>query len=618
MASPSARSQSFRLAVRVWLAVWVRPQAGSRSGPVLLPTGWFWPGLWVALLAGSGLFCGWALLWLTRIPPEPDCDRITPLHSSSNMLYCAQAQARTGEPNNLTQAVLLTVNWPDNNIHYDEAQDILKDASEQIMVLANHWVQAGRIEDAVDLAGAIPLNTPLRSSAQAVIFEWRQDWEQGQALEANLQTALADQDWEQAKGHLESFKALKNPFWNTTRLNYWHHQTQLEQQAWDQLLQARTQAASGIPADVQGAIARARAIDLRSQVWAIAETEVNQWSKQLLAAGLAEWNQGSMEAAIALATAVPPLADLDPAAADLLRLAQAQRLMAQTGADTPGTEPHYGHLFNLMEAIAATQQISPDSAFAAASQPNLATWQDHLMDVQRLKFSTMVAKLGRRLTYQWAETQAFQVETDRPRRIQGQTLISTWRANLERIEDRPILIQARAMAQPGTIPALRSAMDKASQVELGRPLRGEAQTLIAAWRGEIQVIEDRPLLDAAAALANQGKLKEAIQEAQKIAANRALYGRAQTLIQDWTTTLQIAEDQPILDRAQRLAYAGSLTAAINMASQIAPGRALYPNARRAIARWKADRAYIWSIWEAEGRNTPAQNNANSANNPESE
>lgn len=240
------------------------------------------------------------------------------------------------------------------------------------------------------------------------------------------------------------------------------------------------------------------------------------------------------------------------------------------------------------------------------------------MDVQRLKFSTMVAKLGRRLTYQWAETQAFQVETDRPRRIQGQTLISTWRANLERIEDRPILIQARAMAQPGTIPALRSAMDKASQVELGRPLRGEAQTLIAAWRGEIQVIEDRPLLDAAAALANQGKLKEAIQEAQKIAANRALYGRAQTLIQDWTTTLQIAEDQPILDRAQRLAYAGSLTAAINMASQIAPGRALYPNARRAIARWKADRAYIWSIWEAEGRNTPAQNNANSANNPESE
>jgi len=585
---------------------------------VLRPTGWFWPGLWVALLAGSGLFCGWALLWLTRIPPEPDCDRITPLHSSSDMLYCAQAQARTGEPNNLTQAVLLTVNWPANDIHYDEAQDILKDASEQIMVIANRWVQAGRIEDAVDLAEAIPLNTPLRSSAQAVIFEWRQDWEQGQALEANLQTALAAQDWEQAKGHLEAFKALKNPFWNTTRLNYWHRQTQLEQQAWDQLLQARAQAASGIPTDVQGAIALARAIDLRSQVWARAETEVNQWSKQLLAAGLAEWNQGNTEAAIALAKAVPPVADLDPAAADLLRLAQAQRLMAHTGADSPGTEPHYGHLFNLMEAIAATQQISPDSAFAAASQPNLATWQDHLTDVQRLKFSTMVAKLGRRLTYQWAETQAFQVETDRPRRIQGQTLISTWRANLERIEDRPILIQARAMAQPGTIPALRSAMDKASQVELGRPLRGEAQTLIAAWRGEIQVIEDRPLLDAAAALANQGKLKEAIQEAQKIAANRALYGRAQTLIQDWTTTLQIAEDQPILDRAQGLAYAGSLTAAINMASQIAPGRALYPDARRAIARWQAERAYIWSIWEAEGRNTPAQNNANSANSPESE
>ncbi|MEB3291274.1 MAG: hypothetical protein VKI82_15255 [Leptolyngbya sp.] len=581
------------------------------------PLGWFWPGLWIALLAGSGLFCGWALLWLTHIPPEPDCDRITPFNSASDMLYCAQAQARTGDPHSLTQAVLLTANWPTQNAHYDDAQEILTDASEQILVRANRWVQAGRLQDAVDLASSIPLNTPLRSSAQAVIFEWRQDWERGQALEAQIQAALADQDWDQAKGHLEAFKSLKSPFWNTTRLNHWHHQTQLEQQAWDQLLQARALAASGSPTDVQGAIALARAIDLRSQVWSTAETEVDQWGKQLLAAGLAEWNQGNPDAAIALAQAVPPMADLvDPAAADLLRLAQAQRLMAHTGSDNPGTAPHYGHLFNLMEAIAATQQISPDSAFAAPSQANLSLWQAQLEDVQRLKFSTMVAKLGRQLTYQWAEAQALQVAVDRPRRIQGQTLISTWRANLERIEDRPILIQARAMAQPGTIPALRSAMDKASQVELGRALRGEAQALIALWHDEIQVIEDRPLLEAAVGLANQGKLKEAIREAQKIGANRALYSRSQTLIQDWTTTLQIAEDRPILDRAQGLAYAGSLTAAINLANQVAPGRALYPEARRAIARWQTERAYIWSIWAAEGRNTPAEDNANRADSSE--
>jgi hypothetical protein len=556
------------------------------------------------------------LLWLTRIPPLPDCDNITPFHSSSDMLYCAKAQARTGEPNNLTQAVLLTVNWPTADANYEDAQSILKDASEQILVLSNRWAQAGRLEDAVKLAGTIPLNTPLRSSAQAVIFEWRQAWEQGQALEAKLEAALAAQDWEQAKGHLNAFKNLQGSYWNTTRHNHWHHQTQIEQQAWDQLLQARAKAASGTPADLQAAIALARKINLSSQVWVKAETDVDQWGQQLLAAGLKEWNNGNQDAALALASQVPPSPDLDPAAADLLRLAQAQRLVAHSGANAPGAEPHYGHLLNLMEAIAAVQQIPADSAFAANRQPNLDTWQAQLEDLQRLKFSTMVAKLGRKVTYQWAEAQALQVEVDRPRRIQGQTLISNWRANIQRIEDRPTLIQARALAQPGTIPALRLAMDQASQVELGRALRGEAQTLIAAWQGEIQVIEDRPMLDAAVALANQGKLKEAIQEARKIQTNRALHDRAQALIQDWTTEMQVAEDRPILDRAKNLAYAGSLTAAINLASQIAPGRALHPEARSAIARWQSERAYIWSIWEAEGRRTPAEANTDSSDDSE--
>lgn len=564
------------------------------------------------LLLGSGLFCGWALYWLTRIPPLPDCDQITPFHSASDMLYCAQTQARTGEANNLTQAVLLTVNWPTTDAKYEDAQKVLTDASEQILVLANRWVQAGRLEDGIELAGTIPLNTPLRSSAQAVIFEWRQEWEQGQTVEAALQTALATQNWAQAFAQMESLKAFKSPYWNTTRRNYWHHQTQVEQQAWNQLLQAQNLAAAGNPAGWQAAIALARSLDLRSQVWATAETEVNQWGEQLLAAGLAEWNQGNQDAALALVQDVPPSPDLDPAAANLLRLAQAQRLATHTGADAPGSEPHYGHLLNLMEAIAAVAQIPADSAFAAPSQPNLDPWQAQLEDLQRLKFSAMVAKLGRKVTYQWAEAQALQVEAERPRRIQGQTLISNWRANIQRIEDRPILIQARATAQPGTIPALRSAIDKASQVELGRALRGEAQTLIAAWQGEIQVIEDRPLLDAAVALANQGKLKEAIQEAQKIQTSRALHGRAQTLIQDWTTEIQVAEDRPILDRAKGLAYEGSLTAAINLASQIAPGRALHPEARSAIAQWTAERAYIWSVWEAEGRSTPANSNPDSS------
>ena len=40
---------------------------------------WLWLLLCMILLTGSGIFCGWALLWLTRIPPVPDCDSHFPL-----------------------------------------------------------------------------------------------------------------------------------------------------------------------------------------------------------------------------------------------------------------------------------------------------------------------------------------------------------------------------------------------------------------------------------------------------------------------------------------------------------------------------------------------------------
>jgi hypothetical protein len=558
----------------------------------------------MVLLAGSGVFCGWALLWLTRIPPLPDCDQITPFHSSSDMLYCAKAQARTGESNNLVQSVLLTVNWPKADANYEDAQEILKDSSEQILVLANRWAQAGKLEDAVKLAGEIPLNTPLRKSAQSLIYEWRQDWSQGQAMEAQLKQSLAAQDWDGARNHLQAFKTLKGDYWLSTRFNFWYHQVQVEQQAWNQLLTARAVAAEGQPEALKEAIALARTINLRSQVWVTAETEVNQWSQDLLKAGVAQWQAGDLEAALALVSVVPPGLDLAPEAADLLRLSWAQRSAAGAGAE-PELVPHYSHLLSLMAAIAAVHPIPADSPLAAVSQPSLATWQDQLTDLQRLKFGDLVSRLGQKVTYRWAIHQAQLVEPERPRRIQGQTLVAHWRGSIERIEDRPLLLQARALAQPGTIPALQSAMAKAGEVELGRALRVEAQTLIAEWQQEIQVIEDRPILDAAVALADQGKLAEAIAEAEKIQANRALHGRAQTLIQDWTASIQIAEDRPILDRAKNLAYAGSLSAAINLASQIGPGRALHSEARNAIALWKAERAYIWSIWEAEGRSTPA-------------
>jgi hypothetical protein len=575
---------------------------------------WAWLTLWVLLLTGSGIFCGWALMWLTRIPPLPDCEQITPFHSASDLLYCAQAQARTGDPNSLVQSVLLMANWPKSHANYDESQEILKDASEQLLVLANRRAQAGKLDDAIALANEIPLNTPLRQPAQSMIFDWQQDWEQGQAIEAKLQPALAASDWDLAKAHLQEFKQLSSDYWLTSRYLHWQQQFLVERQGWDQLLQARELAATNTIDGLRQAVELARAIDLRSQVWQAAENDVNAWSKTVLDVALQRWQVGDRAGAMELASVVPPSLHLAGAAQDLLSLSHAQRLARQAEPTGEALAPRYGHLFGLMEVVGAIDGIPADSPYRAtdlvamdqAGGESGATdhWREQISDLSRLKFSDLVARIGHRPTYEWAMHQAQMVAVGRPRRIQGQTLVAQWQANIQRLEDRPILAHARRLARPGTIAALELAIAKASEVELGRALRIEAQTLVAEWQQEIQVIEDRPILDAAVALADQGKLQEAIAEAQKIEPNRALHTRAQTLIGEWTTTIQIAEDKPILDRAKNLAYAGSLSAAINLASQIAPGRALHGEARSAIALWKAERAYIWSIWEAEGRPVP--------------
>ena len=151
-------------------------------------------------------------------------------------------------------------------------------------------------------------------------------------------------------------------------------------------------------------------------------------------------------------------------------------------------------------------------------------------------------------------------------------------------------------------------MQVASQVPQGRALRIEAQTRIADWTREIQEIQDRPIIDEAIALGNQGQLLEAIAIAQQIQPDRALYSRAQTLAQEWTRTIQIAEDQPIFNQAKDLAYEGKLTRAINLANQIAPGRALYDEVQHAIGLWKVEREYILSL-RRESTTNPSSSNA---------
>ncbi|AKE64825.1 hypothetical protein MYAER_2481 [Microcystis aeruginosa NIES-2549] len=159
------------------------------------------------------------------------------------------------------------------------------------------------------------------------------------------------------------------------------------------------------------------------------------------------------------------------------------------------------------------------------------------------------------------------------------------------VQDVKILSEARDLAQAGTIEQYSAAIAKAGEVPPNNPLWSQAQQEIGSWNRQIQVIEDRPILERAQEIALPGdinSLSSAIIQARAIGKNRALYRDAQREIRGWQVRIERMEDQPILDQAQALANLEDYSTAIETANQIPPGRALSSEASQNIRRWRRE------------------------------
>lgn len=540
-------------------------------------------------MVGSGILGLWAMAWLTRIPPLPNCEEVTAASPDGDRLICAQSALRSGSAKNLMQAVQLAANYAPTHPLYAETRPVLIESSERLLDKATEKMHEGELKTAIEWASEIPLETPLRDAAQSKIWDWQQEWKRGQELENSIEQAIAARDWAAASQELQQLKLLSSDYWVGQRHDELQQAKQLEETAWSQIEQARGLANTGNPENIGQALVIARRINLTSQAWNEAQEDIDRWSQNLLLYSFQRWELGDVEGAIAAVQKVPPDPTLAPEAQDLIQFSHATRLATQAQQDQPG----YLQLFKLMEAIRAAEKIPSNSSFYKTAQQSMKAWQAELEDLRTLQFANNVASLRQGWAYDYAADLALTVELERPRRLQAQTLIAHWQDEIERIEDRPFLIRARALARKATIPALEQAIAEARNVDLGRALRIDAQTLIADWLDQIEVIQDQPILNEANQLASDDKLREAIEVAQQIKDDRALHQQAQAMIKDWTRTIQIAEDSPILEEAKSLAYRGSLTEAIDLAAQIAPGRALHSEAQEAISLWEAERAYIW-------------------------
>ena len=227
------------------------------------------------------------------------------------------------------------------------------------------------------------------------------------------------------------------------------------------------------------------------------------------------------------------------------------------------------------EAIAIARKI-----------PASAKLEDEVQDFVNLAQAQSQAWVGTAESLQDAILQAQKIGSDRPLYGKAQQLITRWQRE---IEDVAHLGRARQLAQPGTLSDLTAAIGEAQLIPRDNPRWDEAQQLISSWTGQIETAQDRPYLDRADQLAITGDvvaLQAAIDEASQVGQGRALYQEARGKIREWTDQMQRMQDQPFLDQARNLANGGDVPSAIATAQQIQPGRALYNEAQGSIKAWQ--------------------------------
>ena len=226
---------------------------------------------------------------------------------------------------------------------------------------------------------------------------------------------------------------------------------------------------------------------------------------------------------------------------------------------------------------------------AANAIPSSLDAQDEVNDLNYLSNAGSRAEIATVSSLEAAILEAGKIDSDSPLYGKTQSLIGRWQLE---IEDVTYLAKARDLAVPGNTNDLRAAISQASNIPRNNPRYQEAQREISGWRRQIQLAEDRPILDRAVQLAsyNSGvaSLQDAVNEASRISSGRPLYREAQGKISQWNTTIERQQDQPFLNQAERLASSGNWVAAIEAAQRIQPGRSLYSEAQSKVRVWSKE------------------------------
>ena len=541
---------------------------------------------WLVVLATSTLTGAVAFQWLTGLPATPNCGKLFKATlSDSGQLYCADQAARKGDEASLSEALRLAGSINQSDPLFEQSRQLADHWSKSILVLARQKVEAGDLKKGVALAQQVPKTSPVHEEAQAMIKDWQSNWAQGDAIFVKAKKAIQDQKWGIATEQVSNLVQIGSQYWQK-RADTIVSEISIEQQAFLKIDAAQDLVNQGTPDSIAKAIQEISKIDSKRLARKRVAEKIDEWSQKLIDIAKSAQDQGDYSTVIQAAQKVPPNSKLANQATAYLQIGRAESL---ENADSP---------WSSIQAYAYSAQIDPKTAAYEASKARREKWESQVQNWGQLALAQWMAGADQLVGYQVAIDQAKMVGPDQARRVEAQTLIASWNKQIESFPARQFLARAEQIAASNTVESLQRAITEASKA-LSSNIQQKAQSLIADWSSSVERVQDQPILDQARALARKGDLNAAIQVAEKIGSGRSLYRDARNDIYDWVGRIQAAEDRPILNDAEALASQGRLSAAIARASNISSNRALYSEAQSRIADWADQRR------QAEEANQPA-------------
>ncbi|MGB3533368.1 MAG: hypothetical protein WBA13_07610 [Microcoleaceae cyanobacterium] len=525
--------------------------------------------LWLALMvvapAGIGFMASAQLL---KSPSLPNCPKIFwPVASASLRLYCAESAAKKQTVKDLLVAIDLVNSLSDEHPLRHEINRNIEQWSSDILTLSEEVYQAGELKDAIAMARQVPENTSAYPLVEERIKVWQGLWNDATKVYETSEEHLRREEMNMAFRVATRLLNLKNSYWGTTKYQELVDRIQITREESQQLGQARDLADAGDLKNMREALQRTREIPVESYLYDRATKEIVKYSKELLVLAEKTLDKGDWRTAVNVATEIPQRANIENQVQDFIVIARAH---VPASLDT---------VKGLNDAIAQVRQIGKDRPFYGKAQKYARGWQQEIAAVATLEQARKIARTGSVQDLKQAVTQLRSISTSNPRGNEAQTQMVRWTAEIQEIEDAPLLEMADQLASFGDLDSLKQAINQASQISQGRALHDEAQSRIREWQDRSQRLEYQPVLDEAQQLAAQGNYTEAIAVAEKIKPGIVVYQEARDDIRQWQTQVQDIQNLKDAEAFASGGTADSFSTAISLASRVSSSSSW---------RWQAD------------------------------